>query len=373
MQSLQFKKPKKLWLDKITNFEDAIPYYITRIDSTKVDYDPVVEKQFRTKEKWPGLYDWMHSQTMQGKFDQYCLIIKDKGFDTLTHEDRIFISAFVVAKPNKAKGKGVLHSKQNINKLLEAGYPAHLCNPKFGHQEKMEHMLKLAMKNPEKIPFDLTKKDSVRFPDGKGDMNQFLKDNIIGGARGPSEAFKKLLNKVAPKWVLTLEEHNSKHTANAKKENKRDVAVKKLLDLTKIRPRVGADKHGGGFNKQTIDYTVTKWFKALSKSKPKEFAEIQKQAPWWFGYTKREMSYPAVCPYGGRHGARKLDLLDYARKKQNKIYRFGLSKKAKTDTDVWMKSVFTYCTSSRKKNGYDKKFHKELIAIRPEVEKLFPL
>lgn len=358
------------WEKKSPEFRRMIPNVLRKYDPHKPDHDPMI-RRIIIKSGNQAVIEWLDCHTLQGKFERLCDKMKNLGYDKLSHDDKIFIKRRVVSK--KQNGEGALHNTSNLKMLKESGYPAHELNEKFTQEKKALWLIALAKKTPNKIPFDIAVADRVRFPDGKGDMNQFLKDNVIGGAYPPSDKFKAILKKIAPKWIGLLEQHKETGTADAKKQNNRDVAVKRLLDLAKLRPRVGADKHGGGFNDITISHEVTKWFRPLSKTKPKEFAEIQKQAPWWFGQSKKQMSYPVVCPYGGRHGARKLDLLDYAKNKKNKIYKFGLSKKAKTDTDVWMKSVFTYCNKARKKNGYDKKFHKELIAIRPEVEKLFPL
>jgi hypothetical protein len=363
---------KPEWKQKEPNLCRYLPWFIRKTDPTKKEYDSVISNFIR-KNCSDDLAKFIELHTMPGKLDFYCDKLKTKGYQSLSHEEKIWIGAHVVCK-DIDKGKGVLHSKKNLDKLAEAGYPPHKLNGAYGPKEKLAHIINLAETHPDKIPFDV--KTRVHFPNGEGDMAQFLRDNILGGAVGKSKAsvlLIKIVKKIAPKWLEQLKEYQKNYSTISIKKNRRKEAVKKLLELAKLRPRVGAVKHGGGFNKIQIKGRDCQWFKALYKSDRTAFFQIQKVAPWWFGYNRRELKMPAVCPFDGRHGAKKLDLLDYARDKKNKLYRFGLSKKAKTETDIWMKSIFTYCIKSRVKNGYDKKFHKELITIRPEIEKIYPL
>lgn len=368
LQDNQILKPiPKEWEDKAPEFRRMIPNIRRKFDPHNPNFDPVI-RNIIIKSGNTAVIDWLEYHTHQAKFERYCDQIKTQGYSSLLHEDKIWIKRRVVNK--KEDGDGALHSAGNIKKLLEVGYPAHELNEKFTPEKKTLWILGEAKKSPNKIPFDMTTNKRIRFPDGKGDMKQFLRDNILVH---PNKMFKKRLNQIAPKWLVLLDQYYSTKTAVVKKQNARKLAANELLKLAKLRPRVGADKHGGGFNKITIDYKHTKWFKALNLTDKKTFKQIQKEAPWWFGYDERGLRYDSVCPYGGRHGARKLDLLDYARNKKNKIYKFALSKKAKSKTDIWMKSVFTYCTKSRTKNGYDEKFHRDIIKIRPEIKNIYPL
>jgi len=355
------------WVKTLPELPRMLPYFIRKCDSTSRYFDSNY-RSFIRKNCSKDLYSFIQSQTMEGKFEEYLDKLLNAGFDKLSHSEKIFLSSYVVHKPDTKNGKGVLHSKKNLDRLSQAGYPSHLLNEKFDPIKKTAYLLNLAKENPNKIPFDI--KQRIKFPDGEGDMAQFLRNHITGTQVPVSKVFRKELQKIAPKWIKQLDEWKNSGTADQKKANARSQALEMFFEMAKIRPRVGLK--GSCFNTLCITHKQSQWFKALAKSKPKQFLKLTKIAPWFFQKTKTHLQRDIFSKYD-RHAAKKYDIIDYAQNSKNKFYRIGLSSKTKTFDDVVMKCVLTYCTTSRKKNGYDKKFHIDLIKIRPEVANLYPL
>jgi hypothetical protein len=204
------------WEKKSPEFRRMIPNIRRKYDPHGPYYDPhirnIIKKSGNVK-----VIEWLDYHTHEAKFYRYCEQIKTQGYSSLLHEDKIWIKRRVVNK--KENGDGALHSADNIKKLLKAGYPAHELNEKFTAEKKALWIIGLAKKSPDKIPFDISKSDRVRFPDGKGDMIQFLRDNVLGGARKPSKKFIAIMKKVAPKWIELLQHYKKSGTADAKKKS----------------------------------------------------------------------------------------------------------------------------------------------------------
>ncbi len=355
------------WEKKLPDLPRMFPYYSSIYDPTKETYNPqMVEK---IKKRCSSEFNrCLYLTTMPGKFETILVKLRNDGYENMTHEDKIWCASYVVNKDGV--GKGALHSKKNLDLLFEAGYPSHMLNAKMNSLEKVKWLLKEAKKYPNKIPFDIKKR--TRFPDGHGDKGQFLREHICGvGNRPPSKEFKKRLQKISPKWIKELDAWSKNGTADQKKNKARQDGLNLLIEYAQMRPRVGLK--GRGFNKIFITHKQSQWFKALWKTNPEGLKRVMKLAPWFFERNRKSQQVvPAVSDYRN-NSAKKYDLIDYCKNKKNKIYKIGLMAKTKSHNDLMMKSLFTYCTSSRIKNGYDEKFHRQVCKIRSEIKELYPL
>ena len=343
----------KINFDSDDDFHRALVYLIQKINPDHEKFD----KSYVTKTKELGLYEALIPNTTFGK-KRFILKCLTSGKLSEISSDYYYYNRRFLINSESSEYDAEYHKT-----LIKLKAPRKLTTGVITAQQKFQIILSIAKKSPKKIPFPLTQnnyinQENATFPDGEGHMGLFLFANIV---QKPKKQFIEELQKIAPFWIDHVIEHRTKNTFEANRSKKRTTHYNKLLKLSTQRPRVGKWNNPGWGENLSKDDLV--WLQAIRKVWAEKYNTLTKNAPQW-AETGRK-SYGEQL-FSGTAITKKLDILDWAKDKNNQYKAVALAGKVKSIDDLICKSIFTYTNKQRPKNGYDEKFTNALKKIRTE-------